>query len=118
MAATQSSIFTGAYEHPSANCIVGDTGPGEGERKWAFCHIRKDRYPWFAVDYGKTYAIERVEIFNRHDCCGKRTKYVEVRVCEELPTSASQKFFGGSLLGNFVGPGTNGQHIIISGGDP
>ena len=118
VAATQSSTFTGAYEHPAANCIDGDTGPGEGERKWAFCHTRNDRYPWFAVDYGKTYAIERVEIFNRHDCCGKRTKYVEVRVCEELPTSASQKFFGGSLLGNFAGPGTNGQHIIISGGDP
>ena len=48
----------------------------------------------------------------------KRTKNFEVRVSEELPTSASQKYFGGSLLGNFAGPGTNGQHIIISGGDP
>ena len=30
VAATQSSTFTGAHEHPAAYCIDGDTGPGEG----------------------------------------------------------------------------------------
>ena len=117
LSATQSSTYAGDIKHPAAYCIDGETRPGKGMRKYAFCHTQRERYPWFAADYGKTYVIERVKIFNRHDCCGKRTRNVEVRVSEELPTSASQKFSGGSLLGTFAGPGSNGQHIEISGGD-
>ena len=49
--------------------------------------------------------------------CAKWTRNVEVRVSDDLPTSASQKFSGGSLLGTFAGPGTKGQHITILGGD-
>jgi len=56
-----------------------------------------------------------VEIFNREDCCGEQTKNVEVRIANELPTSANQTFSGGSLLGHFAGPASDGQHIIISG---
>ena len=81
------------------------------------CHTVNDRYPWLALYYGKTYAIQTVQIFNRYDCCGERTRNVEVRVSEELPTTDNQKFSGGSLLGTFPGPGTNGQYIIITGED-
>ena len=59
--------------------------------------------------------IQRVELYNRRDCCGERTKDVSVRVADELPTSGSEIFNGGSLLGSFPGPGTNGQKITISG---
>ena len=59
--------------------------------------------------------IQRVELYNRQDCCGDRTKNVFVRVADELPTSGSEIFNGGSLLGSFPGPGTNGQKITISG---
>ena len=65
------------------------------------------------------HAIERVEIVNRYDCadCAKWTRNVEVRVSEDLPTSVSHKFSGGSLLGTFDGPGTTGQKIIITGAE-
>ena len=116
MAATQSSTYK---SHHAALCIDGDTGPVDGLGMWDFCHTKNERYPWFAADYGIAYAIERVEIVNRHNCrsCAKWTRNVEVRVSDDLPTSASRKFSGGSLLGTFAGPGTKGQHITISGGD-
>ena len=79
------------------------------------CHSDGERSPWLAIDYGTSVLVKRVEIFNRHDCCGDHTKNVDVRVADELPTSASQMFSGGSLLGQFDGPGADGQHIIITG---
>ena len=119
MSATQSSTYGpvpwDAYQFLAANCIDGVTGSGK------MCHTRNDRFPWFAVDYGKTFAIRTVEIFNRHDCCGARTRNVEVRVSEELPAPATtednQKFSGGSLLGTFTGPVKDGHYIIITGED-
>ena len=81
------------------------------------CHSGgSEQSPWLAIDYGISVQVERVEIFNREDePNGERTKNVEVRISYELPTPASQMFSGGSLLGQFAGPATNGQHIIISG---
>ena len=79
------------------------------------CHSGGERSPWLAIDYGTTVLVKRVEIFNREDCCGERTKNVDVRISNELPTSASQMFSGGSLLGQFAGAATDGQHIIITG---
>ena len=79
------------------------------------CVTRGDPSPWLAIDYGVTVTVSRVDIFNREDCCGARTRKVDVRVSNELPTTASEMFSGGSLLGHFAGPGTDGQHIIITG---
>ena len=100
-------------DFPATMCIDGDTdGPA---REGNMCHSGGGHSPWLAIDYGTTVLVKRVEIFNRDDCCGDRTKNVDVRVADELPTSASQMFSGGSLLGQFAGPATDGQHIIISG---
>ena len=75
---------------------------------------RVDGAPWIAVDYGASVTVRRVEIFNRgHN--GRHTRNVDVRISDELPTSSSQMFSGGTLFGHFAGPGTDGQHIIISG---
>ena len=79
------------------------------------CQSKEERSPWLAIDYGTPVIVHRVEIFNRDDCCGDRTKNVDVRVAYELPTSSGQMFPGGSLLGHFAGPGADGQHIIVSG---
>ena len=79
------------------------------------CHTQPEPSPWLAIDYGTTVAVKRVDIFNRGDCCGDRTKSVDVRVSNVLPSTASQMFSGGSLLGHFAGPGTNRQQIIITG---
>lgn len=115
MSASQSSTYDTTGElYGAANCIDGNVAGTS-------CHTANDRHPWLALDYGKTFAIQTVQIFNRHDCCGARTRNVEVRVSEELPapatTTDNQKFSGGSLLGTFPGPGTDGHYIIIRGED-
>ena len=78
------------------------------------CHTNTERAPWIAIDYGTSVTVERVEIFNRGKS-GQITRNVEVRISDKLPTSGSQMFSGGTLLGRFAGPASNGQHITISG---
>merc|ERR1712061_310560 len=95
----------------AANCIDGVINPANR----SICHTSETATPWIAIDYGTSVTVERVEIFNRHHCCGSRTKNVDVRISNELPTSETQMFSGGTLLGHFAGPGTDGQHIGISG---
>ena len=120
MTATQSSTYANAAEKFGAgNCIDGNTssdlGPeGRYGRTYAICQTSRDAAPWIAVDYGTSVAVERVEIFNR-GTSGRRTRNVEVRVSDSLPTSGSRMFSGGILVGRFAGPATDGQHIIISG---
>ena len=101
---------------PAAKCIDGDKTTKTVDN---LCHSNRDeneRAPWLALDFGDSdSSVERVDIFNRADCCGPRLKNVEVRVSDELPTTSSQMFSGGSLLGKFDGPGDNGQHVIIEG---
>ena len=110
--ATLSSTLTftsTTHQAVAGNCIDGNTSNG------GYCHTQKDATPWIAIDYGTRVIVERVDIFNRVDCCGERTQNVDVRISDELPTSGSQMFSGGTLLGHFAGPGTTGQHIIVSG---
>ena len=109
-------------DYPAEKCIDGDTetdvaADGGPKNDGNMCHTQEpgERSPWLAIDYGAAVTVKRVEIFNRGDCCGNRTNNVDVRVANEVPTSASQMFSGGSLLGHFAGPGTDGQHIIITG---
>ena len=115
--ASQSSTYAGdANQFGAANCIDGeirdvDHGP-DGIR--SICHTNDEATPWIAIDYGTLVIVQRVEIFNR-PAYGSRTRNVNVRISDELPTSGSQMFSGGTLFGHFAGPGTDGQHIIIPG---
>ena len=115
--ASQSSTYAGnAHQFGADNCIDGkirdvDHGP-DGIR--SICHTNDEATPWIAIDYGTLVTVARVEIFNR-PVAGSRTRNVDVRISDELPTSGSQMFSGGTLLGHFAGPGTDGQHIVISG---
>ena len=114
--ATLSSISSTYGELAGANCIDGNTAPVSTMPLGGICHTENgEAKPWIAIDYGTRVIVERVEIFNRGDCCGDRTRNVDVRISDELPTSGDQMFSGGTLLGHFAGPGTNGQHIIVSG---
>ena len=99
--------------YAASKCIDGDEiSVTHGT---SLCHSSAASAPWLAVDYVASVSIRWVEIFNRRDCCGDRTKNVNVRVSDELPTTDKQMFSGGALLGHFAGPGTDGQHIVISG---
>ena len=117
--ATLSSTLQDDNDFGAAKCIDGNTeGPDEGLPDVAsddFCHTEEEPTPWIAIDFGTTVTVQRVEIFNRRHCCGERTRNVDVRISDEVPTSGNQMFSGGTLLGHFAGPATDGQHIIISG---
>ena len=118
MSATQSSTYSDGWGTLAAdNCIDGDTDTLHGLATNGICATNGgEATPWISIDYGTRVIVERVEIFNRADGAAfERTRNVEVRISDELPTSADQMFSGGSLLGHFAGPGTDGQHIIISG---
>ena len=107
--ATLSSTYHDNYR--AAFCIDGDTE----DRRGSICVTNGERTPWIAIDYGTRVIIETVEIFNRLSCCGDRTRNVDVRISDEPPTSVNEMYSGGTLLGHFAGPATNGQHIIIEG---
>merc|ERR1711971_1126925 len=60
----------------------------------------------------------RVNIYNRGDKDGRsaeRTKNLEVRLIDELPTSGDQMYTGGELLGTFSRPGKKGEIIKVEG---
>ena len=119
VSATQSSLYGGEWgdvnQVGAGNCIDGDTSSDFLGGLLALCITNRERAPWIAIDYGSSVTIERVEIFNRGDCCGERTQNVEVRISDTIPTSGSQMFSEGTVLGRFAGPASNGQHINISG---
>ena len=39
---------------------------------------------------------------------------MQVRISDELPSSASEMFTGGTTIGWFEGPATDGEHIVIT----
>ena len=99
---------------PASKCIDGDSETISTDN---LCHTYGPfpRAPWLALDYGTLVTVKRVELFNRADCCGDRTRNVDIRVSNELPPSDTQMFFRGQLLGHFPGPASDGQHIAIAG---
>ena len=105
-------------DFPAENCIDGETdGPAfdENSKTGKLCHTEPEVAPWIALHYNTPVIVQRVKLFNRIDCCGDRTKNVQVRISNELPSSGSEMFTGGFLFGRFDGPATNGQHIVITG---
>ena len=114
--AIQSSTYGGdAHLFGAGNCIDGEVKDVEGAHgNPSICQTNNNPAPWFAIDYNTSVTVQRVEIFNRPEF-GGRTRNVDVRIANELPTSDSEMFSGGTLFGHFAGPGTDGQHIIILG---
>ena len=95
----------------ASRCIDGVT---RGVRS-NVCHTLKEQAPWLLLDFQNRVEVTRVDIYNRADCCGERTRNLIVRLTDEVPTTGSTMYTGGQLLGTFQGPGTNGQVISVSG---
>lgn len=100
-------------------CINGkDDGPDEGKNTDMCSTLdgkKADPAPWIALDFGDEarVSVGKVVLANRINCCGKRTAKVEVRLANELPADGASMFTDGKLLGEFAGPGENGQKIEI-----
>ena len=92
-------------------CIDGITNSADGN----LCHSQIEAAPWLVLDFGEgaKVSIERVLLYNREDSAAARTKNVEVRLSNELPTSSSSMYSGGFLLGTFQGPAVPSQIVEI-----
>ena len=110
----KSAHLSTTYEKFDGKKCIDGIAAGTG----SLCHSKKEFAPWLALDYGKDarVSVEKVVLFNRADGGWHRSKNVEVRLANELPTSGMKMFTGGELLGTFKGPGTMGQQIEIKSG--
>ena len=56
------------------------------------CHTKGDEtWPWVAVEIPPS-RVQQVNIVNRADCCGDRTKNVKVWVGDSLPTTTDAEY--------------------------
>ena len=96
-------------------CIDGQIENPENFRdpNFSLCHTNTEKAPWLAIDYGTNVTVEEVVLYNREDCCPERTRNVEIWLADNIPTSGSERFFGGALVGTFAGPATSGERIVI-----
>ena len=94
----------------ATNCIDGRKTYGMS------CHSNcNETAPWLALEFPDPVKVTRVDIYNRRGEHGARTKNLEVRLTNDLPTSGDQMYTGGELLGTFVGPGVGGEIIKVEG---
>ena len=109
-----SALISSTHLTYSANkCIDGAT---EGLQH--LCNSKKESHPWLALDYGKlaNVSVGKVVLFNRKDGSWARTKNVQIRLSNELPSTKKQMFSGGEPLGTFKGPATRGEQVEIYSG--
>ena len=71
--------------------------------------------PWIALEFHSRVEVTKVVLYARKDCCSERTKNLDVRITDELPTSGDRMYTGGELLGSYEGPAREGQIITVKG---
>ena len=96
-------------DKPASKCIDGVTSGGHLK----ICETNGQSAPWIALEFQRQVEVTKVVMHARDDCCAERTKNLEVRVTNNLPTSGDSMFIGGNLLGSFQGPATNAQMITV-----
>ncbi|VDI83224.1 Hypothetical predicted protein, partial [Mytilus galloprovincialis] len=71
-------------------------------------HTNKEQFPFWVVDLGKIYDIERIEVFNRPNCCGKRLRDLDILIG---PYHNAMK-----LCAHYAGPSHTGDHLVFQCG--
>merc|ERR1711962_756729 len=102
--AKMSSTWPG---YPASNCIDGNHD--------SMCHTHGlGPYPWVTLVIPRS-IVREIRITNRRDvCCWERMKNMKVWVGSDFPNTAIEEYTGGTLLGTFLGPGTQGQVLSIN----
>ena len=78
-------IYPPHQKYPPHQCA--DSNP------WTFGLVAKAPFPWLAIYLGSKARVDRVEIWNRRNCCGDRLRNFEVRVTDSLPSSGILKSY-------------------------
>lgn len=68
--ATMSSVAV------NTTASIGTDGITDGDKNWF--HTEADDKPWWTVDLQNEYTVHNLEVFNRTDCCGERSKTLTV----------------------------------------
>ena len=76
------------------------------------CKSQDEDAPWLAFEFQTQINVSSVVIYNPPEY-GNRTANVEVRVTDMLPAIGEAMFTEGHLIGNFTGPGKDGEAIPI-----
>eukprot|EP00090_Calanus_glacialis_P024685 TRINITY_DN38360_c0_g1_i1.p1 TRINITY_DN38360_c0_g1~~TRINITY_DN38360_c0_g1_i1.p1 ORF type:complete len:190 (-),score=29.70 TRINITY_DN38360_c0_g1_i1:24-593(-) len=80
-------------------------------------HGASEEAPWVALVFIDPVWVEKVELVNvrtdKHNA--GRLRNVEVRITNTLPTNGRSMFSGGLVLGNFSGPATSDQFVVMEG---
>ncbi|CAC5384663.1 unnamed protein product [Mytilus coruscus] len=71
-------------------------------------HTYAELEPFWWVNLGEVYEVQKVVSTNRINCCGNKLSKMLVHVGESLDTCRMQ------LCGQFIGPGVNGQVIVTT----
>jgi len=95
--ARQSTTFPG--NNGAANAIDGRAGAG------ALAHTAEgDRTPWWEVDLGAHYNVEKIKIYNRADCCAERMQDGTLMVSDwPIPDYAVQRNGGDNVQRHKLG---------------
>lgn len=103
MVATQSST---RYGGSASRAIDGRSGQHYSAHL-SCTHTKKESQPWWKVNFDKEHAINKVEVWNRSDCCSDRLTGAQVRVgsqlCGTLDASKDKQTVScGGARGRFV----------------
>ncbi|XDV35025.1 hypothetical protein PO909_005078 [Leuciscus waleckii] len=60
-------------------------------------HTNEDRDPWWRVDLGKVYKVNRVSITNRGDCCAERINGAQIRIGNSLENNGNNNELAASV---------------------
>src|SRR5262249_51077673 len=90
-AATQSS--DPGWGGPASKAVDGNT-----DGVWAdgsVTHTNFDAQAWWQVDLGSTHAVQRVDVWNRTDCCGARLSNFNVLLLDSTQTVVASAYIAG-----------------------
>eukprot|EP00058_Branchiostoma_floridae_P002515 XP_002588003.1 hypothetical protein BRAFLDRAFT_125400 [Branchiostoma floridae] len=89
-----------AWDGAAARAVDGNTDSNYGGGSCT--HTNNEANPSWRVDLGMTYAIDRVVIYNRRDCCGDRLNNFNIHIGDNPSVLENPKCGGNHQAGNVI----------------
>ena len=93
-----SGTATQSSQHGSGSAGKAVDGNTNQQYRGNSCTHTKNKSPWWKLSLGQEMSIDRVEVWNRADCCGNRLTGVQVKVgsqlCGSLTSSTAKQTIG------------------------
>ncbi|XP_048059444.1 fucolectin-like [Megalobrama amblycephala] len=67
-------------------------------RRGSCTHTKSEFNPWWRVDLGNVYSINKVTITNRQDCCKERLKGAQIRIGNSLDNNGNNNALATTIL--------------------